>query len=205
MKNYRVIQITNQESTMRKLIYLSFLLMMLTGLTSAQTYSVNGYLGVGYARFLTDMDTDGLNQNGYNAKIRLMWTPEHLLRVGLESGYHYLYSYEATISDAEFGTTKANSSLTSVPLFFVAAMKVLPSVEILGGIGPTFLNTYFNSYDVETESSQVSTSYFVAGRYEHPLSESLSIGGEINYYMINKIEDATLSLQFIISYRLLTY
>ena len=73
---------------------------------------------MGYARFLTDMDLAGLNQNGYNLKIRLMWKPEHLLRVGLESGYNYLYSYETTISDPEFGTSDVKSSLTAVPLFF---------------------------------------------------------------------------------------
>lgn len=190
---------------MRKIVYLASLLMILNSITSAQIYSLDGYAGVGYARFMTDMDLDGLYQNGYNAKIRLMWTPEHLLSVGLESGYHYLYSYEANLVDPEYGTTNVNSSLTAVPLFFVAAMKILPSVELLAGIGPTFLNTYFDSYGVETGSNQTSTSYFVAGRYEHPLNESLAIGGEINYYHINKIEDATLSLQFILSYRLLSW
>jgi hypothetical protein len=151
------------------------------------------------------MDLDGLNQNGYNINIRLMWQPEHLLSVGLESGYHYLYSYESNNVDTEFGTTNMKSSLTAVPLFFVAAMEITPSIELLGGIGPTFLNTYFDSFGVVTESSQRSTSYFIAGRYEHPINESLAIGGEINYYLINKIEDSTLSLQVTLRYRLLTW
>jgi len=179
--------------------------LLIFSVASAQTYQLNGYVGVGYARFLTNMDLDGLNQNGYNFNIRLMWQPEHLLSVGLESGYHYLYSYEANLVDTEFGATNVNSSLTAVPLFFVAAMKILPSVELLAGIGPTFLNTYFDSYGVKTESNQISTSYFVAGRYEYPLDESLAIGGELSYYRINKIEDSTLSLRFILSYRLLSY
>lgn len=188
---------------MQKRILFIFLLIFTAA--SAQTYQLNGYVGLGYARFLTDMELDGLNQNGYNAKIRLMWKPEHLLSVGLESGYQYLYSYESTIEDSDFGTSSVKSTLAGVPLFFVAAMEVLPSVEILGGFGPMFLNTYFDSYGDESESSQISTSYFVAGRYEHPINESLAIGGEINYCRINKLEDSTLSLQFILSYRLLTY
>ena len=189
---------------MRKLIHVTFLLMMIS-ITSAQTYSVDGYLGLGYARFITDMDLDGLDQNGYNAKIRLMWSPEHLLSVGLESGYHYIYNYESTIDDPEYGSSDIKSSLTGVPLLFVAAMKILPTVEIVGGIGPMFLNTYFDSYGAESKSSQISTSYFVAGRYEYPLNESLAVGGELNFFQINKIEDATLSLQFVLSYRLLAY
>lgn len=199
------IQIINQGYTMRKLIYSALLLMMLTGITSAQTYSLNGYVGVGYARFLTDMDLDGLNQNGYNTMIRLMWKPEHLLSVGLESGYHYLYNYESHIDDPDFGSTNVKSTLTGVPLFFVAAMEIIPSVELLGGIGPTFLNTYFNSYGVESQSSQITTSYFVAGRYEYPINESLALGGELNYYRINKIEDSTLSVLFVLSYRLMSW
>jgi len=190
---------------MRKLIYVTVLLMTMISITSAQTYSVNGYLGLGYARFLTDMDLDGLDQNGYNAKIRLMWRPEHLLSVGLESGYHYIYNYESNIDDPEYGSSDVKSSLTGVPLFLVVAMEILPSLEIVGGMGPMFLNTYFDSYGSQSESSQISTSYFVAGRYEHPLNESLAIGAELNYCRINKIEDDALSLQFILSYRLLTY
>jgi hypothetical protein len=179
--------------------------MMIINVISAQTYSVNGYIGLGYARFLTDQDLDGLDQNGYNAKIRLMWRPEHLLSVGFESGFHSLYNYKSTIDDPEYGSSNVESSLTGVPVFFVAAMKILPSLEIIGGIGPTFLNTYFDSYGAQSESSQISTSYFVAGKYEYALNKSLGIGGELNYYRINKIEDATLSFQFILSYRLLAY
>ena len=46
--------------------------LLLVGSISAQTYYLNGYVGLGYARFLTDMDLDGLNQNGYDGIIRLM-------------------------------------------------------------------------------------------------------------------------------------
>jgi hypothetical protein len=179
--------------------------LLLIGSVSAQTYYLNGYVGLGYARFLTDMDLDGLNQNGYDGIIRLMWQPEHMLRVGLESGYHHLYTFEVNQVSTEFGVTDARSSLTAIPILFVAAAEVLPSIELLGGMGTTILHTYFDSYGYETNSSQLSTSYFIAGRYEYPLNESLAIGGELNYYRINKIEDAALSLRFMLSYRLLSW
>jgi len=188
---------------MYKKIAVIFLLMICTA--SAQTYYLNGYAGFGYARYMTDMDFAGLNQNGYNFKIRLMWQPEHLLRVGVESGDHHLYSYDESSLKTEFGTTDAHSSLTATPIFFVAAMEILPDIELLGGIGPTILHSYFEAYGAENRSSQISTSYFIAGRYEYPVNEQLAIGGELNYYNISKIEDATLSLQFILSYRLLSW
>jgi hypothetical protein len=190
---------------MRKIILMFACVFILHETALAQTYYLNGYAGVGYARFLTDMDLPGLNQNGFNSKIRLMWQPEHRLRVGLESGYHYLYHYDSGIVTTDFGSTDAKSSLTAIPIFFVAAMEIMPQIEILGGIGPTILHTYFKSFGYETESKQMSTSYFVAGRYEYPLNESVSIGGELNFYRINKIEDSTLSLQFVLGYRLLSW
>jgi hypothetical protein len=179
--------------------------LLLIGGASAQTYYLNGYAGIGYARFLTEMDLDGLNKNGYDGIIRLMWQPEHILRVGLESGYHYLYSVEVNQISTEFGVTDARSSLTAVPILFVAAVEIMPSLELLGGMGTTILHTFFEAYGYETKSSQLSTSYFIAGRYEYPLNESLAIGGELNYYRINKIEDAALSLRFMLSYRLLSW
>jgi hypothetical protein len=188
---------------MYKKILLICLLLITTA--SAQTYHLNGSVGFGYARFLTDMDLDGLNKNGYSGTIRLMWQPEHLLSVGLESGYHHLYTYEVSNLSTEFGVTDAQSKLTAIPLFFVAAMAIVPSVELIGGIGPTFLHTSFESFGYETTSKQISTSYFIAGSYEYPLNGSLTIGGELSYYRINKIEDSTLSLRFILGYNLLSW
>ena len=188
---------------MYKIILITCLLLITT--VSAQNYQLNGYVGFGYSQFLTDLDLDGLNKSGYNGIIRLMWHPEHLLSVGMETGYHYLYSYEVSNVTTEFGVTDARSSLTAIPLFFVAAMEILPSVELIGGMGPTFLHTFFDSFGNETKSSQISTSYFVAGRYEYPLDNALAVSGELSFYRINKIEDSTLSLRVILSYQLLNY
>jgi hypothetical protein len=179
--------------------------LLLVGAAHSQTYYLNGYAGFGYARFLTDMDFDGLNKNGYNFKLRLMWQPEHMLRVGLESGYDHLYSAKASNLNTDFGPTDARASLTAIPILFVVGMEILPHIELLGGIGSTIMNSYFEAYGVEAKSSQLSTSYFVAGRYEHPINESFAVGGEINFYHISKIEDSTLSLQFILTYRILSW
>jgi len=195
--------ISEQGKEMIKIIF-AICLLLISGV-SAQTYYLNGFVGIGYARFLTDMDLEGLNQNGYDGIIRVMWQPEHILRVGLESGYHHLYTFEVNRVSTDFGVTDARSSLTAVPILFVAAVEILPSVELVGGMGTTILHTYFEAYGFETKSSQLSTSYFIAGRYEYPLNQSLAIGGELNYYRINKIEDAAMSLRFMLSYRLLSW
>jgi len=171
----------------------------------AQTYYLNLEGGAGYARYITDMDQSGLNQNGIASSIRVMWQPEHLLRIGLESGYNSLFSYEESNIDTEFGPTDAQSSVTSIPLLFVVAMQITPAFDISVGIGPSFLKTSFDAFGWHTTSSQVSISYYLATRYYYPLDQNLSLGGELRWYQIQKLEDSTLSLQFFLSYHLLSW
>jgi len=187
-----------------------FLVMIFTLLASippvlAQTYYLNVEAGAGYARYLTDMDQTGLNQNGIASSFRVMWQPEHLLRLGLETGYNSLFTYEESNIATDFGPTDAKSSVTSIPLLFVVAMQITPSINLSAGFGPSFLNTSFDAFDWHTTSNQTSTSYYVATRYYYPIAQSLSLGGELRWYKIQKLEDSTLSLQIFLSYHLLSW
>jgi len=134
-----------------------------------------------------------------------MWQPEHLLRIGLESGYNSLYTYEENNIESDFGQTNAKSSLNSIPIFFVIGMQIFPSFEISAGFGPSFIHTSFDAFGLQTKSTQMSTSYYVATRYDYPLNEELSLGGELRWYQIQKIEDNTLSLQITIGYHLFSW
>jgi hypothetical protein len=163
---------------------------------------LNGVAGIGYARFITDMDFSGLNKNGYSGTLRIMWRPEHLLRVGLETGYYRLYTFSETNIQTEFGTANVQSSLDAMPLLLRWAMQVSPEIEIFAGTGTTFLYTSFDSFGFETKSTQISTSYIVGGNYTYKISDKIELGGELKYYRINKIEDGTMTLQFLFIYKL---
>ena len=173
--------------------------------SQAQTSHLNGSVGLGYARFISDMDLSGLNQNGFAGSLKIMWKPEYLLRVGLETGYYRLYSFEQQGIATDFGTADVSSSLSAMPIFVNWAMQVLPAVEIFAGIGPTFLFTSFESFGTKAETTQISTSYAVGATYTRRISETIELGGELKYYRINKIEDGTLSLQFVMVYKLLDW
>lgn len=191
---------------MRKLFIIS--LFGLAGLFStiqAQTYQLNSYIGLGYSRFISDMNFDGLNKNGYSGTLRFMWQPEHLLRIGIETGYYRLYSFEQKNIDTEFGTTDAQSSLDALPVFINVTMQIIRPLEIFAGLGPTFLSTSFESFGSKSESSQISTSYIVGANYFHDISDKIKIGGELKYYRINKIEDGTITLQFMFVYNLFNW
>ena len=188
---------------MRKLFIIS--LFGLAGLFStlqAQTYQLNSYIGLGYSRFISDMNFDGLNKNGYSGTLRFMWQPEHLLRIGIETGYYRLYSFEQESIQTEFGATSAQSSLDALPVFLNMTMQIIRPLEIFVGVGPTILFTSFESFGNKSESSQISTSYIIGGTYTHKISEKIKLGGELKYYRINKIEDGTITLQFMFVYNL---
>jgi hypothetical protein len=187
------------------LIIVFYTLLFCFNHVQSQTYYLNIQGGFGYARFITDMDQSALNQNGYVGSARIIWEPEHLLMIGLESGYNYLYTYEEKNLDTDFGTTDAKSRLSSIPLFLVLNMKITSNINLLGGFGPSFLNTSFDAFGWHTESTQVSTSYFVSAAYNYPLYQNLFVGGECRWYSIQKIEDGTLSFQLTIGYRLFSW
>ena len=191
---------------MRKLFIISlFSLVGVFAPIQAQTYQVNSYIGLGYSRFISDMNLDGLNKNGYSGTLRIMWKPEHLLRIGIETGYYRLYSFEQKNIDTEFGTTDAQSALDAIPVFINVTMQIIRPLEIFAAVGPTFLSTSFESFGSKSESSQVSTSYIVGGTYLHDLSEKFKLGGELKYYRINKIEDGTITLQILLVYNIIDW
>ena len=62
-------------------------LLILIGTTPVQSqdslYTLTAYVGVGFTRNFSEFaaPVQGLDQNGFTGSIRVMWKPEHLLRV----------------------------------------------------------------------------------------------------------------------------
>src|SRR5512147_1578221 len=99
------------------------------------TYSLTTEIGLGYSRYFTTMDYNDLNKSGFSGTVKVMWNPEHLLSIGLETGYQYLYSIDIKNYDTEFGTTDFSASMVSVPVFIVFAMKLTPNLRLTAGTG----------------------------------------------------------------------
>lgn len=170
-----------------------------------KTYSISTELGAGYSRYFTTMDYNDLNQNGFSGTVRVMWNPEHLLSIGLESGYQYLYSLDVSDYDTEFGITNVKASMYSVPVFIVFAMKVLPNIKLTAGSGAYLL---FNSGEVfgdDLSSNQISIGAHVGASYTYPINNSMAIGGELLYSYFSKLQDQTVAIQFLFVYDLFRY
>jgi hypothetical protein len=172
-------------------------------------YYLTAELGAGYSRYITTLDNKDLNQNGFSGTVRIMWHPEHLLSLGLETGYQYLYSLKSTYSVEGVGSSEVKASMICVPIMGIYSMKVfpktLPNLEFKFSSGVFLLFSSGEAFGDEIKSSQISIGFSGAATYLHPLNDLISIGGELKYYYVSKIQDADLSLQFVFSYKFLEY
>lgn len=170
-----------------------------------KTYSISTELGAGYSRYFTTMDYDDLNQNGFSGTVRVMWNPEHLLSLGLESGYQYLYSLDISDYDTEFGITNVKASMYTIPVFIVFAMKVLPNIKLTVGSGAYLLFNSGEAFGDELSSNQISIGAHLGASYTYPINNSMAIGGELLYSYFSKLQDQTVALQFLFVYDLFRY
>jgi hypothetical protein len=169
------------------------------------TYSLTAEAGVGYSRYFTTMDYDKLNKNGFSGTVRIMWNPEHLLSVGLETGYQYLYSIDISNYDTEFGTTDFSASMYTIPIFVMFSMKVTPNIRFNAGTGMYLLFNSGNMFDDALESNQISIGGHFGVAYTYPINKNISVGGELLYSYFSKIQDQTVALQFVFVYKFLEW
>jgi hypothetical protein len=169
------------------------------------TYSLSTEIGVGYSRYFTTMDYDDLNQNGFSGTVKVMWNPEHLLSIGLETGYQQLYSLDISDYSTEFGNTNVSASMYTVPIFIVFAMKVLPNVKLSAGSGVYLLFNSGEAFGDELSSNQISIGAHVGASYTYPINNSMAIGGELLYSYFSKLQDQTVAIQFVFVYDFLKW
>ncbi len=169
------------------------------------TYSLSTELGIGYSRYITTMDYSDLNKNGFSGTVRVMWNPEHLLSVGLETGYQYLYSIDVSDYSTDYGTTQFSASMYTVPIFMVFSMKIAPNVKLTAGSGMYLLYNSGELFGENLISNQISIGARAGIAYTYPINNSISIGGELLYSYFSKIQDQTVAIQFLFIYDFLKY
>ena len=169
------------------------------------TYSLSTEIGVGYSRYFTTIDYDDLNQNGFSGTVRVMWNPEHLLSLGLESGYQYLYSLDVSDYSTEFGNTNVKASMYTIPIFIVFSMKVLPNIKLSAGSGFYLLFNSGEAFGDELSSNQISIGAHMGISYTYPLNNSMAVGGELLYSYFSKLQDQTVAIQFVFVYDFLKW
>ncbi len=106
-----------------------------------------------------------VSKTGSAFSARLMWYPEHLIRVGMESGLVDLYSYR--IQDN--GNT-GSVSLRVIPLLLQWSMRIGSRVQAFAGWG-TYRSISTLNYLGRSRSASYAQGYSAALSYSIPISD----------------------------------
>ena len=167
-------------------------------------------LGGGYGHYFNSFtnvsDADVINNRpAFCAK--LFWQPEYLLRIGIESGYYFIYS--TTRIETDKGSEKLTSNLSVLPIFLSLSMKVVNHLELNFATGVADMIYTININKSKTNKVvgyTYSYSNFAAGlTYTIPLGKNIGIGTEFKYMYLGKTEDSHITLFISLSYKIVNW
>jgi hypothetical protein len=156
-------------------------------------YSLNVFAGGGVSFYVADPGSPSglksqVSQTHAIGTLRVMWYPDHLLRIGLETGITDFYSYK--IQDSVSGSLVVQA----VPLLLVFSMPITKHINVYLAPGGYFITSKLN-YKGYTRSGTFSLGWMVAGSYEYPINDKLGVAGEVKLLDAFETKDASLSVQ----------
>jgi hypothetical protein len=194
-----------------RLIVAALTLMLFSTSASAQnadtTYALIVYGGGGFTRNLSQFDVlpSGLQRNGFGGTLRIMMRPEHLLRVGLETGLTQVYYVKSEGVQTDFGITDFTSSMNAVPILLVFSMPLVEHLDIYAGSGGFLMYSNTESFGTQVTASAMSIGFMLGLSYMVPLEGDWGIGGELKWYHMDKFSDDNIMLHLMVSYRFLEW
>lgn len=188
-------------------------LVLILGLAAASaqtpdtTYALIAYGGGGYVRNISQFDItpEGLQRNGFGGTLRVMWKPEHLLRLGVETGLTQVYYVRTENVQTDFGATDFVSSMNAVPILLMLSMPLSKHLDIYAGMGSFLLYSNTESFGSSVTASAMSVGFSLGVSYMTPLDGDWGIGGELKWYHMDKFSDDNITLQIMVSYRFLEW
>ena len=139
-----------------------------------------------------------VNENNYSVAGRFMWEPEHLLSLGVESGYYRMYTLDFG------GQSDVTISNSAIPIHLVVCMKFLKTFYFNFASGQSILLNNVSNY----KNSEINTSVLSLGDfagsigYRNQFMDRISLGGEIKYFYSSKLNDKNIALLFMVGFNI---
>lgn len=162
---------------------------------------VSGGLGYypSYAGKLAYLHPQIANVNPVST-LRIMWHPDHLVKVGLETGYLTFLSY--TLKDS--AGNKGKVVLNATPLLAEWTMALTKRFNVFAGSGVYFLTTRLK-YGSKAVSKKLSVGWMAAVSYIQPLSKNVGLGTEVKWLDAAESRDGSICLQLQLVWRFLKW
>lgn len=173
--------------------------------TGRGQYSLVAYFGGGTAYYLSDGGAPAyLNpvKSKWNpvGTVRVMWHPDHLLKVGLETGRVTFYSYRLKDSAGRDGKI----ALSATPILLEWSMSLKNRLNIFAGSGLYILNTKLD-YAGAVNSRKLSVGWMAAASYIYPIGKTTGIGAEAKWLYAAETSNGTLGGQLQLVWRFLQW
>lgn len=174
------------------------------GITEPDTFTVMATLAGGYAQYIMPY-APGLeiDRGGWAFSARLLWHPDHRLRLGVESGWTSLYSYDVRDVETSFGRTDASLSLSAIPALVVFSMQVLGPVSLSAGVGGYFVRSHARSFGETVDVSRFSQGWMGAVTVSRVLPFAPVFGLELKWYGATEFGDGVLTAQLLVQLNVL--
>ena len=168
-------------------------------------YFVVLYAGGGLFSYLASVGPSG-NATGIDitrlhptGTFRLMWHPDHRLRLGIESGFQELYAYR--LKDP---ADKGKVLLSAIPLMVDWSMAVTKRINVFAGIGAYLLTTRLD-YNGKVYSKYISLGFSAAVNYVQPITRRTGIGVEIKWADATQTRDFGVSGEILWVWKMLKW
>ncbi len=193
----------------RKIILIIFLVFVTGSLVQASKkdstkVSLNHYtltVGAGWVHFVNNLEIgkDAAKINSLGVSLKFFWEPEHLLSLGLETGFYRLYS----LKSQSYTDLTGQASTSAVPLFLNVRMRLVDHFYLTAGAGLTLLfNKVVGIGDKTTATILSMSNYQLSGSYIYPLSKHWLLGGECKVLYFGKANDWLYTIQAVCAFKL---
>lgn len=179
----------------------------LSGQKEARSRALKLTIGGGYGYYFNTF-TNVLDEDVKNSRPsfcgKLMWQPEHRLRIGFESGNYEIYS--TTRIETLSKIQKLTTSLNVIPLFLSFSLKTTKHLDLNFATGAAIMNYSVmvnKSKKSRVEGQSFSLSNFATGfTWYLPLGNRFELGAEFKYLSLGKTRDNHVSAMLDFSYKI---
>lgn len=147
-----------------------------------------------HLRIPNSLEQTHLSRFGTPASLRVMWYPDHRLRVGLESGWTTMYRYSGQVAGE-----KAKMYVSAIPVLLVFSMPLAwlkgtdrtltRRLSITAGTG-VYINYSHLDYAGTVTAYTNSLGWMAAASYTYPIGRRFRMAGEVKWFDAVAAENA---------------
>jgi hypothetical protein len=142
-----------------------------------------------------------LNNIFFSPGIKILWMPDNLLSIGIESDYIHLLKKSIKTQTSDYGETDFYASMNSVSLMTIFSMKI-EDFDLAGGVGISYVTSNIVSFGTETNISNIYYCYTASLCYNFLKYKNFDLGLELKIFTISKLNSLIGGIYLKTAYRI---